>query len=56
MCAEIGFTSLTCMTCAMMNKADDLRAIRYKLFGKVTKTATKLNSLIIVVVNGVKKM
>ena len=44
------------MSCAMMNTANVPRAIRYKLFGKILKTATKLDSLVLVEINWAKKM
>ena len=50
------FTALVGMTRAMMNTANIPRAIRYKFFGKAAKTTTKLDSLVIVDVYGVKKM
>jgi hypothetical protein len=40
----------------MMNKVNIPRVICYKLFGEVLKTATKLDSLVLVDVNGVKDM
>ena len=39
----------------MMNLGNVPRAIRYTLFGKTTKTATKLDSLVLVEIDGVKK-
>ena len=53
--AEVGFTALAGMSRAMMNKANVPRASRYKLFGEVGKTATKLDGLVMVEINGVKK-
>ena len=49
------FTVLADMV-AMMNKANVPRAIRYKLFGEVLMMTTKMNTLVIAGVNGVKKM
>ena len=43
------------MVASMMKLCNVPRVIRYKLFGKTTKTATKLDSLILVEVDGVKK-
>ena len=54
--AEMGFTALASMLCEMMNKANIPRAVCYKLFGKVSKTANKSSSLVIVEFNGVKKI
>ena len=53
--AEVGFTALAGMSRAMMNKGNVPRASRYKLFGEVAKTATKLDGLVVVEINGVKK-
>ena len=53
---ETGFTTLAGMSRVMMNKANVPRAICYKLFGKVSKTATKVGSLVTVEINGVKRM
>ena len=52
---EMGFTALAGMSRAVMNVGNVPRAIRYKLFGEVTKTATKLDSLVLVEIDGVKK-
>ena len=40
----------------MMNKGNIPRAIRYTLFGEVSKTATKLDTLVVLDLNGVKKI
>ena len=53
--AEVGFTALAGMSRAMMNKGNIPRASCYKLFGEVVKTATKLDGLVMVEINGVKK-
>ena len=53
---KMRFTALADMSCVMMNKVSIPGAICYNLFGKVSKTATKLDSVVIVEVNGVKKM
>ena len=52
----MGFTALAGLTRAMTNKVNIPRMIRYKSYGKMSKTATKLDSLVILEVNGVKKM
>ena len=52
----MGFTALAGMLHAMMNFGNVPRAIRYKLFDKVAKkTATKLDSLVLVDIDGIKK-
>ena len=43
------------MSRAMTNKGNIPRASCYKLFGEVVKTATKLDGLVMVEINGVKK-
>ena len=53
--AEMGFTALACRARAMMNMGNVPRGSCYNLFGKVAKTATKLDSLVIVDIDGVKK-
>ena len=50
----MGLITLAGMAHVMMNKVNIPREIRYKLFGKVSKTASKLDSLSIVEVNGIK--
>ena len=50
------FTALAGMSRAMMNMGNVLRNIRFKLFGKVAKTATKLNSLVLVETDGVQNL
>ena len=49
--AEMGYTALAGMMRAVMSKGNIRRAIRYNLFGKVVKTATKLDSLVLVDIN-----
>ena len=46
--AEMGFTALAGRARVMMNMGNVPRDSRYKLFGEVVKTATKLDSLVIV--------
>ena len=53
--AEVGFIALAGRPHAMMNMGNVPRASCYKLFGKAVKTATKLDSLVIVDINGVNK-
>ena len=53
---EMGFTALAGISRATMNKKNIPRAISYKLFGKVSNIVTKLESLVMVEVNRVKKM
>ena len=53
--AEMGFTALAGMSRAMMNLGN-VRNVRYKLFGEMAKTATKLDSLVMVEIDGVNKI
>ena len=53
--AKVGFTALAGMSRAMMNKGNVLRASRYTLFGEVANTTTKLDGLLMVETNGVKR-
>ena len=54
--AEMGFTALAGRAHAMMNMGNVPRGSLYKLFGEAAKTATKLDSLVIVNDDGVKKI
>jgi hypothetical protein len=53
--AETRFRALAGVTSLMINEASVPRAICYTLIGKVSKTATKLDSLVIVDIDGVKR-
>ena len=53
--AEVGFTALAGMPRAMRNKGNVPRANCYKLFCEAVKTALKLDGLVIVDINVVKK-
>ena len=52
---EMNFTALDGILCTMMNVGNVQRVIRYKLVSEVSKTATKLDSLVLVEIDGVKK-
>ena len=52
---QMGFIALAGTTRAVTNKGNIPRVIRHKLLGKVSKTATKLDSLSLVEIDGVKK-
>ena len=51
----MGFTALAGRARVMMNMGNVPRDSCYKLFGEVVKTATKLDSLVIVDIDGIKK-
>ena len=52
--AEMGFTALVGMVRSMLNQVNISRAIRYKLCGKVSKTATKLDQRVVIEIDGIK--
>ena len=54
--AEMGFTALAGMLHAMMNLVNIPEDICYKLCDEVAKTATKLNSLVLVETDGVQNL
>ena len=53
--AKVGVTLIAGMTQLIINQADIQSSIMYKLFGKVCKTAAKLDQLVVKDVSGVIK-
>ena len=53
--AKMGFTALARMVCLVLNQVNISRVIHYKLCGKVSKSVSKLDQLIVIEINGVKK-